>query len=520
MAKKPNTKNFKERKPNHRNDGKSRSTKSRKDYGPDDTNVVSDRESGRINDPMYYFLDEQLKNQITNISFNQFNGTPNSLGTMNLKGNYVDVLDKAPYAMRIELSPSAGYTGAGYSSVGNAVNLAALKLYTELSANNAKTTNYAPQDLTTLILAIGSVISLSSHVTRAFGMLNVFNQRNRAYPRQMLEIAGIDYDDMIENAANYRIRFNTLMTAANKIPIPANIPYFKKCSDLYHGTYWDMEGSNLAQTYIFVPGTEWLFNEAYSEAGTGLETVSVLKDQGTRTMDIYLTLLDEMIGALLNSTTLNSIYADVIRVASKSSMELFSFTGVADDYVVLPSYEPEIRRWINNATICGYPLVDAVDNHTAFNDVQPSVEYNRILYQPAFKFNAAGMDSNFYVNFEEENPSSDVIIESTRLVARFKLDYESATNTYVSREAALPDHYVNLIRIYGEEVNILMDRTVGYTVNQTSALSSFDWHPAVYNISDTGVAYTLLDLQYYTTLDFDYVKQLQDSTYLGLLTIR
>lgn len=518
MGKKPNTKEKK--RPNYKNDRKPRHREDGKNYGSDGIDVACDRKSGRINDPMYYFLDDQLKNQITNISFNQFNGTPNSLGTINYQGNTVEAVDKAPYAMRIELSPSAGYTGPGYSSVGNAVNLAALKLYTELSANNAKTTNYAPQDLTTMILAIGSVISLSSHITRAFGMLNVFNQRNRAYPRQMLEIAGFDYDDLIGNAANYRIKFNTLMTAANKIPIPANIPYFKKCSDLYHGSYWDMDGSNLAQTYLFVPGTEWLFNEAYSEAGTGLETVSVLKDQGTRTMDIYLTLLDEMIGALLNSITLNSIYSDVIRVATKSSMELFAFTGVADDYVVLPTYEPEVRHWINNATICGYPIVEAVDNHTAFNDVQPSVEYNRIIYQPAFRFNAAGMDANFFINFEEENPSADVIVESTRLVARFKLDYETATSTYVSREAALPDHYVNLIRIYGDEGNILMDRTVGYTVNQAAALSAFDWSPAFYNVSNTGVTYTLLDLQYYTDLDFDYVKALQDSTYLGLLTIR
>nr|UUA79508.1 putative capsid protein [Picobirnavirus sp.] len=482
--------------------------------------------SGDINDASYYFLNDDLKRQVTNISFNQFNGVSNDLGyALDENGVLQPVYDGVPYIMRIVTSPSAGYTfGDDYTALGNGVNLAALNLYTLLSSNNAKTTNYAPQDLTTLLLALGSFIELTSYVTRFFGMTSLYNYRNRAFPKAMIEAAGCDYDDLMSSLADYRVRFNNILVSAAKIPIPQNIPYFKKCSEMYQGLYQDMVGSSMAQLYILVPGTVWRLEEQYSSDGTGLSTLRVM--QGTTveapvlTMSDLLERLEDMLGALLNSSTLNAIYSDILRVATKENIPLMQFSMVDESYVILPNYVPEIRLWINNLTIMGYPATAGPEGftYTRDNDVVPSAEYNRIKYAPIFEFATGTPMLNQYINFDYENPDANDIVYSMKLKTGIQLQKEGTR--FWTTAVALPDHYVNELWVYRSSGWVqIIKSSFDVSSGDVEVCSAFDWYPIFYN--RYGSSFTSIgDLNFYTTVDFNYLKRLHDTEYLGLLTIR
>lgn len=487
-----------------------------------------DYRPGDVNDPNYYFTDETLKQQIATFSFNQFTGVPFKMATDNQNKA---ITKTNSTIMSIWLNPSAGFTtGVG---VQNSVNLAALSLYTKLSANNAKTSNYAPQDLTTLVLGVGQLIAIAGHCARAFGLARLFNYRNRAYPKTITKAVGIDYDDLINNFADYRNRYNLLMVTASQIPIPANIPYFAKCSEIYSHVYLDMEGSSMAQTYAFCPKSTWLFNEA-AEGGTSLDVIELQNWETSepKTMNTLLGDLQNMIGALLNSTTLNAIYSDILRVADKEGMSLYSFTTLPDDYTVMPVYNSEIRKWINNLVIMGYPTGTPTDaNHTPGNRVLPDPDNNGIKYRPQFKLPMSNAIEPV-LNFDTGNATVDDIIDATRLTTAYTmLIHNQAAYT---DECALPDYYVTRINIYeGDRIAGKLS-SVGLkfadaanevvqldAMSTIAAYSNFDWSPTLYLIDKNNSLYDVVqDFNYFTTVDYDYLQRLQESCFFGLLSIR
>lgn len=479
-------------------------------------------DNGNINDPSYYLSDPNLRDQLPNISFNQFVNVPVDITWAPATNTTQSVT--FPSCMRISLNPSAGYTDDNYVSSG--VNLAALSMYTKLSANNAKTSVYAPQDLTTLIYAISELIAISAHTARIFGVCRLYNYRNRSFPEKIVEYLGIDYQDLINNFADYRSTYNNLMVAASKIPIPANITLFQKSSKLYSNIYVDMEGSSMAQTYIFVPGSSWYIDEKYNDQGTGLKTLYFGYSEppvGTITMAKLLSKLDLMIDSLLQSTTLNAIYSDILRLADKEGLPLFRFTTIDDSYVVVPVYNPEVRLWINNLVVLGSPVGKADDNYyTPDNDVVPVAGSNAISYRPKFFVNA-GLTLKPILNFDHGSVSSDEIIEATRLSATWAGIKTEEHGTYLEL-VTLPDHYVTAISLMGSgdaEVLELPFLDAGQFSKFAWKWSNFDWAPFVYFKDQYGQLDSVLgDTNYFTTVDYSFLKRLNDASYQGLLELR
>ena len=484
--------------------------------------------AGDVNDPNYYFVDENLKNQLATFSFNQFTGVPFKMGALT-NGQPINKTNAT--VMSILLNPSAGYTEGG--GVQNSINLAALSLYTKLSANNAKTSNYAPQDLTTLIFGVGQVIALAGHCARAFGLARLFNYRNRAYPKTIINATGVDYVDLIENFADYRNRYNMLMVTASQIPIPANIPYFSKCREIFSHAYLDMDGSAMAQTYVFAPYSSWILNEA-AEGGTALDVYQIYdKDTNKpKTMNTLLGTLHAQIQELLNSSSLNAIYSDILRVADKEGMPMYSFTTIPDDYTVMPVYNSEIRKWINNLTVMGVPLDTPIDEfHTPSNRVVPDPNTNGIKYQPQFALSMwATIDP--ILNFDSSNATVDDIIEATRLTSAYTM-VEFNSKVYTDK-CALPDYYVTRVNLYEGAIRTGAITNVGLRFHDSTdqsvvmdamsaitTYSNFDWSPTLYLVDkDYGLYDIIQDLNYFTTVDYEYLSRLHQAAMFGLVSIR
>jgi hypothetical protein len=357
---------------------------------------------------------------------------------------------------------------------------------------------------------------------------------------------GFDLNNLKANLAQNFADYNYLVSKFNKIPIPANIKFLQKCAELYHGIYLDEEGSSMAQSYAFVPYTFWTFDEAYDTNGSGLRTeapVGYTANPYTGFMfepsfGAYLTYLEKQIDAILNSTTFNYIYADILRCNEKNGLALLKLNEVPTDYGILPSKVEELSEWLNNMVILGEPA-DSTTMESAFatpkNDVSSNANKNAINYHPDF-FAADDLTGfKFLMNWKYENPTMESKINSSRLYQLMKCAPSTkVSGLYFTTDVTLADHYaVRLAAATDDSTSadkaVIMGPVIhvgNYSAEQWAELvgiiSKFDWHPYVYVINKNTHALNgvIGDLQFYTTLEFNMLHSLNDVATMSLFELK
>lgn len=453
---------------------------------------------------------------------------------------------QVPSIMAIRLNPSPGSNSSGAVS---AVKQQAQALYTSLSSMNSKTTNYAPQDLIMPILALGEVISTVEWMRRAFRSVYMYNAKNRAIPRALVEAMGFDYDDLCKNYANYVARANTIIDRAMSITLPSNIDYFKACNALYQDVFLD-DDSDMAQMYLFVPYSTWLLNEQSQDTGTSLTTYiwREYTSAGLLTMDRVLNTLKLMVDHLLTSSTMNYVYADIQNFAAKKGAQLAAIAPIVVGEGITPIYSEEALLQIMNIDFMDQPVVNAEGNgnHTNANDVLSDPNTNSIMYYPVWaynSFNSIPSSVGNLVNFNKMNPTDEEIMTAMRFkcaVKEYLIDDTSDTlNINTGTDVSLPDHYAVDAWFYGPKLedpfgsNAYHWGTMKSNMSlQLSWLPKFNHHPRLtwvdvtnYVKSNTGVSFTktyngvIGDLNYWTYLPYQSVRAINDGAMLSLFKV-
>lgn len=486
-----------------------------------DTNSVQQPDGTCINNPNWYFTDSSLASMATAISFNDYLGS-------SLKVSPVDSID-IPTFLKINLNPSVGLIPAD-APIEAGINMQGVKIYSTLSSYNAKTTNYAPQDVTALILAFGNVLENISYIKRFFGIAFSYNQRNRFYPVQILEALGVNSDDFLSHIADYRLKFNTTINLLNQIPVPANIAYLDKCASLYDNIYLDQE-SSMAQTFAYVPQSFWRVVENLSEQGTVLQSVDNPGRVNKVTCDNLLTILKDQINSILMSSTFNYIYSDVLNYSVKTGAQVYSVNIIPEDYRVLPIYSAEALLQLKNLRLIGNPIAQTSPEavFTNMNDVWPDVNKNCLKYNPVFKVagNHATWDS--LLDFPTSSPDTAQIIEASRLVCSpiFFNKSADAKPVYTIAQVVTGDHYPVSLTIYKSN-SFDSSSCYGPLEQEISGmipmLTQFNGFPHTYWPSaPTGDAkcYGIAgDLNFYTTVSTEYLRRVNDLTFQGLFELR
>lgn len=499
-----------------------------------------------VNNPEWRKFSDLLANQVNSFPFTSIAGGASTINCIP-KGSVKGVFNPAA-VMRFDVNPSIGYSNGETSSA----NQAARYLYTKLSANNMKTTQYGPQDVLIALLSLGEVVSISAYCRRALGMLGTINPRNWYYPKSIIEAMGITYDDFVKNASIYRTRYNYIVAVASAIAFPANIKYFDSCRALFNDVFLD-HTTGLAQTYMFVPATYWTLNEL-AEGGSRLETTEfvppILGDTltpPTNNFSIYLDKLEGVINNLMTSATLQYLYADVLKYVGNNGGALLSIETVADDYSVIPVYSEEVLGWIENSIIMGYPVNSPASGFTPKNDVLTDAGNNTLKYCPVFDVYGLGPDATLeqieaeqkdisilldpILNFHSDEPSVDERIIATRFVPG-RVSVGAVNNNKVSVTAVLPDHYIVQGCVMGMNKNVNGDFVPltrlgpGFQVNDYySSLFLFHRRPR-FTIGKTflkdGKTFELdiknvaCELDNYTVVDSGVVGSIQEVSNLAL----
>lgn len=392
------------------------------------------------NDPNWYFTDAGLMDSVSKFSFNNFLGYGKGPGS-----------DTIPYAVTFRFNAAAG-NPTDINNIAdlrnNGINMAALKLYTTLSSQSGKTTNYGPEDLAILMLALGSVIESVEFGRRALGLAFTYNNRNWNYPSNIIRACGFS-DSILDDLAQKRMDFNVIINSINKIVFPANIAYFAKCAQMYQNIWLDSE-SPMAQSIVYAPASYWKLVEDASDRGSILATQDWVD---YLTWDSYLHNLKSQINAILMSSTYNYIYGDVLNYAAKNSVDLFHLDLVSEGYGVIPMYNLNVLSQIHNLQTTGVPEERALSVNassteaitTPSNDVHADAATGCILYNPAFKYRF-GKESDLYVDSLVADPDVNTRIDMTRFSVRYdgKRDLyiaETSTKDTYCMGIALPDHY-------------------------------------------------------------------------------
>lgn len=541
------------------------------------------------NDPQWYYGDAIIADEISRFSFNQFAG----ITTECLRGGG-DEID-LPTVMVIPLNPCPGVTPANpgpYRDNGtnqvNGINQALQQWWSVLTSRSGRGATYSKSDVGMLILALGEIISTIEHLRKVLGIAFTYNLRNRIVPGGLVTAMGIDEYDLMSQLADYRLRLNTLIMRLNKIPIPGNIEYFRKCQDLYQKLYVDSI-SDMAQFYVLVPATTWQINEILSQTGTVLETIDGfyhIHDDGItqerylefrpRLFSEWLDELEQMIAALMNSSTFSNIYSDLLNASALGAISLWSFDLVPENYSVMPEYNEMMLLMIHNLLPTGmqhvqyYNMLTHIDAGTDYasrfdlgtpmNDVFTDPDEDFIVFNPLFhSIFGAGETRKFtappiLMDMLQPNPDVNTRIEVGvykwgSFLADGVLNILDNANTNISGKCqifdlSLPDHYVVMPFIFTaidctysstdsmQLVDLLMSPISGPTGNVYNKdwyaylQSKFQWAPVSFMDRHTAASGYIErwnpygELNYYTLLDNKWFVNVNDAKYFGLFQIK
>nr|UVJ88928.1 putative capsid protein [Picobirnavirus sp.] len=477
------------------------------------------------NDPDDYFTDLSLAEQAAQLSI------PNVLGTTKYLQNFT-----MPTCMILPVNPSVGmsefdYTdepiedpethevlyerGFYYKASNSGAFMASQKLYTLTSINSGRSNAYQQNDVLVSVLAVAEAVGMIEYARRFFGIATTYSMRNRIYAIKLLSMLGNQRansgnfdntkfgEDFISNMSDYRLKLNMLITKVNQIPIIANMGWLRKKIRLFQKVFLDSP-TDLAQTYALTPYSTWVLDET-GDKGSVLRTVhmtsayySGAKDY-INTFNDILNVISRQVDALLNSTTLNYVYGDLLNYASKNKMEFLRVDYVQEGYSVIPEYNAFYNYMIHNADHVDPPITLSAyagaqkQVYTNENDVVTDVTSGSFYYAPAFQFIGAseadefahfvqigGTKINPVLDLANNNPSLAEKIDYTKFKITYDVHYvdQIGENTDVYVQAnALPDHYIVSPIIYFNDANSFM--ALGHDILQSAADGKFiesGWH--------------------------------------------
>lgn len=495
---------------------------------PKETEKIIERTpDAKFNKVEYYVHNNLLLDQVSQLSFQHFLGaTP--IGTYNV-----------PTIERIFMNPSPGVTY--HRSVPtvehvqrSGINLAAMKLFTKLSMHSGRNMQYAPQDVATMLLALSQIFAMHSFTRRLFGAINISNYWNRMFPQAIVNAMGIDYDDFVAHYADYRTRYNALLATVNKVPILFNCGYLEKSATQYDFMWTDDE-SPLSQIYLYLPESTWIMDEASYSGGTILKTVPVCPHSGTRTFaDLLVNVLRPMAFALQSSSTLNLVYADLLRLSKDDpTVKFTTLDPIIDGFAVMPIHSYEALLHIHNMECIGVPslpeLYQRVNSlFTPFNDVYPDPSYNALVYNPCFA--DVGNDDGKVpetIIWDSPTPEPDAAtrLEMSRYTSCRTNNFITPTDQAYWAWVILSDYYVTFMDIIKSDVTSPIAIKTLYNASEAplddvafAAASQFDWHPLIKRYDKTTGEFDNVfgDLTYFTTVPVQHLERLNEVTYLGL----
>lgn len=363
------------------------------------------------NDPQWYFKDEQVLRDVATFSFNQPLGSKlhfydyripsttvgNTIATSTVPG----LLE-----MRIGLTPGVA------NDAQDPINLAATNLYSFVRYKNSGAANYDAPDLMMYMLAMDSIYTIWNWEKRIYGFASTYSQRNRYMPVAYMRANGVDFEDIMENLADFRAFLNIKANEIKSFCVPATMTYLVRHSWLFSNIFKDSNTAK-AQQYMYTPEWVYTYDETTSTSGGVLKPIAVLNEYNPETattmpfnFKALKTLLNNLLENVNYSEDIGIMSGDILKAYGEGN--LFTLSNVTEDYKIEPVYSEEVLTQIENAEVVSLG-VDDLDNFIITQD--PNTNF--VKCQPYISANVPRAGG--FINFHWENPTPQQVIVASRL---------------------------------------------------------------------------------------------------------
>lgn len=392
---------------------------------------------GYDNDPSWYSSNGKLL-----ASAGQFNFTYPVGSTLVDFVPYSGVDAKLPGLLTLLTVPSVG----NCSDPSSPMNIAMNAQYSFIRHANSGHANYDAPDLMLYTLAMSSVYSYINFLTRVYGTVGIYTQRNRYFPRTILTAQEVNPEDAMIHRMDLYNGILLLIQKASSFYVPGNMNIFKREAFMYEGIY--TEGSSIKdQMYAFVPWGFYQYGLGTNPAAGCLKLKKYHKYSGAAdtlyTVEQLIQFGNELLEPLIGSEDIGIMSGDILKAYGANGVMKMGYPDF--NYVVNPVFNITVLEQIKNATVLGNVGVKQSD------DTYVGLENGAILvYQdvtslktgPFLKSVYAYTDAtkndtvkdkashNIVLTTTTADPGLDVVVENSRLMVQFDVpnDHEGKFN--------------------------------------------------------------------------------------------
>lgn len=501
----------------------------------------------RKNDASWYTRNSALVADSGRIAFTWPTGTPVSLDIPNSASlsQHVNGLDgdeiNFPGVMRLSYVPTYGMDQNGYDPL----NIAAQNVYTYVRHVQSGHSNYDPSDLMLYLMAMDQIYALYMHLVRAYGTVRLFSQKNRNFPKVVLNAMGFDYADISRNLADFRYFINNAATRIGAMVVPNNMPIFARHMWMPAGIYTDGPSAK-AQMYIFRPQAFGVYNEKGASTGGYLSAKWMAY---VHTVKEWCDLLDSMISAVRNSEDCGIMSGDVLKAYGDNVIKL---PFISEDYMTNVLYSPEVLGQIANATVMPdamYQNVEGIsDTPMIYQDLGDNVLKSGLIFT-APRDDANHITKSTYeiysgkrimAGLSEQPTPEEVMVNSRLMVVANKIENHSSNMIYIYPDSVGSEVVVEAAMFstegkegywndagrsmharfypkYAQNVNIYV-----WGLSSMAFANYFNLHPSFSVVTETttDVLYdTFFDVDNFAIVDSHDIAKMHDTALLSMLDV-
>lgn len=260
------------------------------------------------NDISWYTPDVQLLNDTGRWPYSRPVGTPLQ------RHSIINIADAEDDAVPGLCMANAYLTIGDCTNGQSAANVAANAVYTFVRHVNAGSRNYDANDLMLYIMAVDSIYSFVTWVTRLYSTVPMYAQMNKYLPEALGKLQNVDLGSIRDNMANFRAKFNSLLMKIGTLVVPDSMPIFRRHAFIFQNYY--TEGPSIKdQIYFYTLRNVYKFQLDSSGAGM-LKNVEI-KDYWNSNNELdangIIRILEDLITPIFNDEDFNIMSGDILK---------------------------------------------------------------------------------------------------------------------------------------------------------------------------------------------------------------
>jgi len=461
-------------------------------------------------------------------------------GTSDPKPTTEEDLVSVPAVCSIEIAPTLGpATGAT-----SPINVAARNVFGFIRANQTVNAAYNQVTLMMYLVAMTAVYSFYAWCARIYGLLSVYDHRNRALPLALFKAMGLNFSDLHQNKADFRYWLNNFANKVGALVIPSNMSYTKRAMWLYQNVFKD--GMNdKAQVYIYTPAAFFKYNAVSADDVPALDYLSIAYEVKNNTsgglkMADLVRIGETLINPLFQNNIINTISGDIIKAYGFE--RVWQLVPIPEQYEVLPSLELNVLDQIHNAfmplqepvfgktqgmlidaqQIISSVVTETIDSANAISFLSPQYHYNGLLSSvPSRTLKQASWGWNgVIIDFDRQDVTPADIMVATRLTSlQYEVDAIGASQIVPPSKSILcGSEIITAIKTWkaansNQTFVSRSHRLVTDSLVNSTDLRPFYKHPIVYAIDST-LSFSS-DIENWTFLDKKNLFKLHETALLS-----